>query len=292
MKISSKNFIVQSEINLVDLDTTLDLGLSERKMVNKLKKARFKLSEFQEKMYAHNRYKVLICLQGMDTSGKDSLIREVFKDFNPRGVVVHSFKSPTSTELAHDYLWRHYLALPERGIFSVFNRSHYENVLVARVRPEIVLKEKIPKIESLADITENFWQLRFNQIRDFEKSITQNGTIVLKFFLHLGKNEQCTRILRRLNEEKHNWKFEPADINEREYWDLYQKYYQEAINKTSTSSCPWFIIPADDKNSARLAVAQIILEQLKTLSDVKTPELAPVIKEKLDFYRQSLKNEL
>lgn len=291
MEIKSENFIVSDTINLQELNTRVDYGFSKRKITNKLKKTRFKLSEVQEKIYAHNRYSVLICLQGMDTSGKDSLIREVFKEFNPRGVEVHSFKSPTALELSHDYLWRHYLALPERGVFGVFNRSHYENVLIARVRPEIVLKEHIPGIESLEDITDTLWEQRFTQIQNFENHIAQNGTIVLKFFLHLSKDEQRERILRRLNKEQHNWKFEPADVKEREYWELYQEYYQEAINKTSTSNCPWFVIPADDKDMARLLVAKIILEHLKQLPDVRTPELEATVKDKLGFYRNTLTSE-
>lgn len=152
-------------------------------------------------MYAHNRYGVLICLQGMDTSGKDSLIGEVFKDFNSRGVVLHSFKTPNSKELEHDYLWRHYLALPEKGKFAVFNRTHYENVLVTRVHPEYILNENLPGLEDVLLITDAFWEKRMEQIRNFEKHITENGTIVLKFFLHMSKEEQRKRLLRRLEEK-------------------------------------------------------------------------------------------
>lgn len=292
MEIQSKDFIVASSIRLDTQATKLDLGISNRKILNKLKKTRLKLSELQEKMYAHNRYSVLICLQGMDTSGKDSLIREVFNEFNPRGVVVHSFKSPTSTELEHDYLWRHYIALPNKGTFGVFNRSHYENVLIARVHPEIVLKERLPGIETVDDVTPELFEKRLKQITNFEKQISQNGMIVLKFFLHLSKEEQRERILRRLDKESHNWKFEPADIKEREYWDLYQQYYEEAIIKTSTKKCPWFVIPADDKDVARLIVAKIILEQLDNLTDISAPELALEVKEKLSFYRDSLQDEV
>jgi PPK2 family polyphosphate:nucleotide phosphotransferase len=239
-------------------------------------------------MYAHNKYGVLICLQGMDTSGKDSLIREVFKEFNPRGVVVHSFKTPTSTELEHDYLWRHYLALPEKGKFAIFNRTHYENVLVTRVHPEYVLNENLPGIESVDDISPKFWKRRIKQINNFEKHIAQNGTIVMKFYLHLSKDEQRERLLRRLEEGKHNWKFSPGDLKEREHWDAYQQYYEEAINKTSAEHAPWYIIPADDKKLTRYIIAKIIWEEMKKYTDIKEPELDEKIKANFETYKKQL----
>lgn len=162
------------------------------------------MSKLQDKMYAHNRYGVLICLQGIDTAGKDSLIRKVFKEFNARGVVLQSFKTPNSSELEHDFLWRHYIALPEKGKFAVFNRTHYENVLVTRVHPEYILNERMPGIEKVDDITPAFWDNRFESINAFEKYVASNGIIILKFFLHLSKEEQRQRSLRRLEIEKHN----------------------------------------------------------------------------------------
>lgn len=291
MKIKAEDFKVYNDISLNHIPTEIDLGISEVKKIDKLKKTRKKLSKLQDVMYAHNKYSVLICLQGMDTAGKDSLIREVFKEFNPRGVVVHSFKTPTSTELEHDYLWRHYIALPERGKFAVFNRTHYENVLISRVRPEILLNENIPSINSVEDITEDFWNERFEQIRNFEKHVQSNGTLVMKFFLNLSKNEQRKRLLRRLEKEEHNWKFSPGDLKEREKWDLYMKYYEEAINKTSTETCPWYIIPADNKESARLVLAKIILENLQQYTDIKEPELEEDIKENITLYKEILKKE-
>jgi PPK2 family polyphosphate:nucleotide phosphotransferase len=239
-------------------------------------------------MYSHNKYSVLICLQGMDTSGKDSLIREVFKEFNPRGVVVHSFKTPNSTELEHDYLWRHYIALPEKGKFAIFNRTHYENVLVTRVHPEYVLAENLPGINSVDDITPKFWKKRIEQINNFESHIAQNGTIVMKFFLHLSKEEQRQRLLRRLEEGKHNWKFSPGDLKEREHWDEYQQYYEEAINRTSTDHAPWFVIPADDKEMARYIVPKIIWEEMKKYTDIKEPELDDKIKANFEIYKKEL----
>ena len=188
--ISIDDFKVTKTISLKDVPTSIDLEASEKKKEKELNKLREKLSDHQDTMYAHNKYAVLICLQGMDTAGKDSLIREVFKEFNPRGVVVHSFKTPSTLELQHDYLWRHIVALPKRGKYGVFNRTHYENVLVTRVHPVYILGENIPGINSVDDITEEFWEKRFEQINNFEKQISDNGTIVLKFFLHLGKEEQ------------------------------------------------------------------------------------------------------
>ena len=240
-------------------------------------------------MYAHNRHAFLICLQGMDTSGKDSLIREVFKEFNPRGVVVHSFKTPNSTELEHDYLWRHYLALPEKGKFAVFNRTHYENVLVTRVHPEYILFENLPGIEKVEDITPQFWENRMEQMVNFEKHISLNGTKVLKFYFHMSKDEQRERLLKRLENPEDNWKFSTGDLKERALWDDYMKYYEEAINKTSTDFAPWYIIPADDKGVARYIVAKIIWEEMEKLTDIAEPELDPKVKANIEEYRTQLK---
>ena len=256
--INPEDFKVINKIELSKLPTNLDIGASDDKKEDKLEDVIDKLSDLQDTMYAHNRYGVLICLQGMDTSGKDSLIREVFKDFNSRGVVLHSFKTPNSKELEHDYLWRHYLALPEKGKFAVFNRTHYENVLVTRVHPEYILNENLPGLEDVLLITDAFWEKRMEQIRNFEKHITENGTIVLKFFLHMSKEEQRKRLLRRLEEKKHNWKFSVGDLKERERWDDYMQYYEEAINNTSTDYAPWYVIPADDKEMCRYIVGKII----------------------------------
>ena len=264
---------VSSNIKLSSIPTHIDVEASEKKKEKELDKIRIKLSKLQDKLYAHNKYGVLICLQGMDTAGKDSLVREVFKEFNARGVVVHSFKTPNANELEHDFLWRHYIALPEKGKFSVFNRTHYENVLVTRVHPNYILNENIPGITTVEDITTEFWENRFESINNFEKHISQNGIIILKFFLHLSKEEQRHRLIRRLETEKHNWKFSPSDLNERELWDEYQRCYEEAINKTSKAYAPWYIIPADNKETARYLVAKSILEELEKYTDIKEPEL-------------------
>ncbi len=286
--INTANFKVTGQINLSDLPTKLDIDTDNDQEELALDKVQLKLSKKQDAMYAHNKYAFLICLQGMDTCGKDSLIREVFKEFNTRGVVVHSFKTPNSTELEHDYLWRHYLALPEKGKFAVFNRTHYENVLVTRVHPEYILFENLPGIEKVEDITPQFWQNRMDQINHFEQHISQNGTKILKFYLHMGKDEQRERLLKRLENPEDNWKFSVNDLKERELWDEYMKYYQEAINQTSTDYAPWYVVPADDKGVARYIVAKIIWEELEKLTDIKEPELDPKVKANLESYRQQL----
>ncbi len=286
-----ESFKVNDVINLDDRHTKFDLSIDEKSIEKDLKKVRKKLGKLQDTLYAHGKYAVLICIQGMDTAGKDSMIREVFKDFNSRGVVVHSFKVPTPLELGHDYLWRHYIALPARGKFGIFNRTHYENVLVTRVHPAYIMGENIPGINSVADITQSFWDQRFDQINNFEDHIAKNGTIIFKFFLHLSKEEQKNRLLRRLEKEDKHWKFSPGDLKERKLWDQYQACYQEAINKTSKPHAPWFTIPADDKATARYLVAKILYDTLKTYSDIREPDLDEAVKVNLEAYKKQLNEE-
>jgi len=266
---------------------TLEIDKSAKK---KLKELRKEISKIQEAMYAEGKYAVLICLQGMDTSGKDSLIREVFKSVNAQGVVVNSFKVPTELELKHDYLWRHYIALPAKGKIGVFNRTHYENVLVTRVHPEYVFGENIPSVKSLADLNDDFYNKRMEEINNFEKHIVDNGTIVLKFFLNLSKEEQKNRLLRRLRLKEKNWKFSPGDLKERKLWEKYQFCYQELLNKTSKQHAPWFVIPADDKSTARLLVAETILNTLKQYN-FKAPELPEKYKVEIENYKAQLETE-
>lgn len=283
-----KQFRADHTCQLSAFPTDILSEIPEEKAVKGLKKARKELAELQDVMYAQNKYSVLICLQGMDTAGKDSLIREVFEKFNARGVVVHSFKTPTSKELQHDYIWRHYIALPERGKFGVFNRTHYENVLVTRVHPEYILNENIPGIDSVDDIPTGFWQQRYESINNFEKHITENGMVLLKFYLHLSKDEQKNRLLRRLEKEKHNWKFSPGDLKERREWEEYMQYYEEAIQQTSKEHAPWYIIPADNKKVSRYLVAKIILDELKKYKDIRYPEMPPEIEQHKETYKQEL----
>jgi PPK2 family polyphosphate:nucleotide phosphotransferase len=241
-------------------------------------------------MYAEGKYSVLLCLQGMDTSGKDSLIREVFKEFNARGVTVHSFKVPTELELKHDFLWRHYIALPAKGKVAVFNRTHYENVLVTRVHPNYIFGENIPTVKSAADLDDAFYHQRMERINQFEKHLSDSGTIVLKFFLNLSKDEQKNRLLRRLNIPEKNWKFSAGDLKERKLWDAYMVCYQDLLNRTSKENAPWFVLPADDKPTARLILAEILLEELKKY-DFKEPRLPEKIQAQVADFKAQLKNE-
>lgn len=289
--IKSNAYKVEKEITLSNLQTYEDFGSSKKELKKQLEEVREALGEFQNTLYAHGQYSVLICIQGMDTSGKDSLIREVFKDFNASGVAVHSFKVPTELELKHNYLWRHYIVLPAKGIFGVFNRTHYENVLVTRVHPEYILSEHIPGVHSVADIDQKFWDTRFRQINDFERHIAENGTLVFKFFLNLSKQEQRRRLLRRLELREKNWKFSPGDLKERKLWNAYQKCYEEAINKTSTAHAPWYIVPADNKQAARVIFASVLLKELSKYKDIQKPELDDKVQANLEMYKQQLQNE-
>ena len=282
-----EKYKVTTTVSLKDIETKEVINEADKK----LNDIREDLGKLQDTMYAHGKYAVLVCLQGVDTAGKDSLIREVFKEFNVRGVVVHSFKVPTEMELKHDYLWRHYIALPERGKFGVFNRTHYENVLVTRVHPEYILGENNPTVHTVEDIDDAFWNARFQQINNFEKHIANNGTIIFKFFLNLSKEEQKYRLLRRLEKQEKNWKFSPGDLKERKLWDNYQACYQDIINKTSKPHAPWYIIPADDKDSARYIVAKIMYDTLKKYTDIQEPELDDKIKANMSVYKKELENE-
>jgi len=284
-------FRIREPISLKEIKTILDLDANKKEVEKELEDVCEKLAKIQNDMYAHGKYAALICIQGMDTAGKDSLIREVFKELNARGVEVHSFKVPTELELNHDYLWRHYIALPARGKFAVFNRTHYENVLVTRVHPEYILGENLPDIHSIEDVNDDFWEKRFEQINNFERHIADNGTIIFKFFLHLSKDEQKRRLLRRLDKPEKNWKFSPGDLKERKLWDEYQFCYEEAINKTSKAHAPWFAIPADDKSTARYLVARILLDTLKKYDDIKPPELDSDVKVNIENYKLQLESE-
>ena len=250
-------------VNLKDWETDNDdKPVSKEEGEKLLKSDILKLSELQEKLYAGNRYAVLIILQAMDAAGKDSTIKHVMTGLNPQGVVVTSFKSPSHQELEHDYLWRHYVALPARGTVGIFNRSHYENVLITRVHPEYILNENLPGITGTEKIDKDFWDRRFKQINHFERTLVENGTIILKFHLYVSKKEQKKRFLERLDDPAKNWKFSSADLKERALWKDYRKAYEDMLENTSKDISPWFTIPADDKWFTRLAVANIIVNEL------------------------------
>ncbi len=248
-------------------------GLSSKKeAVSKLKKNISTMFELQAKLYAQDKYAMLIIFQAMDAAGKDGTIKHVMSGLNPQGVQVFSFKQPSKTELDHSYLWRINKALPERGRIGIFNRSHYEDVLVVRVH-NLIKEQKIPERFK----TKHIWKQRYRQINDFEKYLYENGIVVLKFFLHISKEEQKKRFLKRIDDPSKNWKFSQADVNERAHWDKYQKAYQEAISATSKKTAPWFVIPADKKWFARLAVSEIIVGYMKKLK----PEFPSLSNEQL-----------
>ncbi|MCF6223111.1 MAG: polyphosphate kinase 2 family protein [Flavobacteriaceae bacterium] len=284
---STNSYQVSDSIKLEDVPTKQIVENAK----SKLKKVRKKISKIQNTMYAHGKYSVLVCFQGMDTAGKDSLIREVFKTFNTRGINVHSFKQPSKLELQHDYLWRHYLALPQRGTFGIFNRTHYENVLVTRVHPEYILGENIPSIQNVEQVNDEFFNKRMEQINNFEKHLTENGTIIIKFFLNISKEEQKNRLLRRISFQEKNWKFSTADIKERKLWSKYMECYEDLLNKTSSNTSPWFVIPSDDKATSRLLVAETILKILSGYADIDEPVLDKKTLSELHSYKILLENE-
>ena len=248
------------------------------------------LSLMQDKLYAHNRHSILIVLQAMDAAGKDGAIKHVMSGLNPQGVKVSSFKTPSKEELDHDYFWRHYKALPGRGEIGIFNRSHYENVLVTRVHPVYILSENLPGIEKVEDITPAFWEKRFKQINRFEKNLAQNGTLVLKFFLHVSKKEQKKRFLERIDDPSKNWKFSSADVEERSFWNQYMEAYEELLTATSKDHAPWFVLPADDKWFTRLCLAAIISREFNKL-DPTYPSLNDSEKNRLQQMREKLVSE-
>lgn len=284
MQIDNYRVKSDNDFKLSKLETSSTFKKPEEKELKKmLLDDTEKIAALQYKLYAENRQSLLIILQGMDSSGKDSSIKHIMSGVNPQGVLVHSFKHPSDLELDHDYLWRHYQKLPERGQIVIFNRSHYENVLISKVHPEIVLAERIPGIDSIEKIDKNFWAKRYRQINHFEDIITESGTHILKFFLHLSKQEQCKRFLERIENKEKHWKFSSSDIIERGYWDDYQKVYEEAIINTKTTTAPWYIIPADDKWFTHLLIGNIILEELKKMN----PTFPSADKEEEQFMLQA-----
>ena len=242
------------------------------------------LRELQDKHYAFNRYALLVIFQGMDAAGKDGAIKHVMSGLNPQGCQVVSFKHPSAAELEHDFLWRAVLELPERGRIGIFNRSYYEEVLIVRVHPEILAKEELPEARVADDA---IWEERYRSIRQFERHLQRNGTRIVKFFLHLSKEEQRQRFLARIDDAEKNWKFSLADIEERNYWPQYMKAYEACLAATSTRHAPWYVVPADDKRNARLIVSAIILDALKRL-EVRYPKVTPERKRELRAIRRKL----
>jgi len=265
MNIKAKDFRVSvgDKVNLNKWPTIVEpVYKSKEQYKTVLDRHVAQLSLQQELLYASNRYAILLIFQAMDAAGKDGAIKHVMSGVNPQGCQVFSFKHPSATELQHDFLWRTTRDLPERGRIGIFNRSYYEEVLIARVHPEILRNEGIPDPPRNE---KSIWRDRFRSILDLEKHLHTNGTRIIKFFLHLSKEEQRKRFLARIDEPEKNWKFSAADIEERKFWKQYMKAYEQCLGATSTSDAPWYVVPADDKENARLIVSQIVVDTMESL---------------------------
>jgi len=264
------------------------LGKSKLKgMANKLlEENRWELSRAQELFYASSKYALLVILQGMDAAGKDGIIEHVMCGVNPQGCNVTSFKQPTVVELKHDFLWRQTVALPEKGMIGIFNRSYYEEVLIVKVHRELLQSQNLPSISS----DREFWESRYEEIKDFERHLVRNGTVILKFFLHISKSEQKKRFLERLSDPNKHWKFSEADIKERDYWADYIKAYEDTINKTSTKWAPWYVIPSDHKWLARSLVAEIMTTTILSLG-MKFPEMSEQRLRAIELFKRKLESE-
>ena len=289
MKTNTKKYLAPTDgsFDLKKFSTTYDGHLDKETGKEELLKVKESLHDLQEVLYAANSHSILILFQAMDAAGKDSAIEHVMSGINPQGCQVYSFKTPTSEEYEHDFLWRHYKALPERGRIGIHNRSHYENVLVCKVHPEYILSENIPNYNGIEKIDQKFWNNRYQNIKNFEKQLTDNGTIVITIFLHVSKDEQKKRFLERINDPEKNWKFSSGDLKERALWSKYMEAYQDAIQKTSTPNSPWYVIPADEKWYARLAVSQILAESMEDLK-LKYPVLPDEEITQLELLKQQL----
>jgi PPK2 family polyphosphate:nucleotide phosphotransferase len=276
------------KINLKkDYDPAATGGLVKKKEAEKLlADGILQLAEQQNRLYAQNNYALLIILQAMDAAGKDGVIKHVMSGVNPQGTQVFSFKAPSAEELDHDYLWRNFKTLPERGNIGIFNRSYYEEVLVARVHPEILDRQQLPP--DLKD--KGIWKRRFQEINNFEEYLVNNGTIVLKFFLNVSKAEQKKRFLERIDRPEKNWKFSSADAKERQRWDDYQAAYEDVLNHTSTQHAPWYVIPADHKWFSRLAVGAVILQTMRDLK-LAYPTISEAQKQELLKAKEMLESE-
>ena len=284
----SDNFMVKGKFSMKKSPTEYSGKLEKSTGKKMLQAEQEKLRDLQEKLYADGSKSLLIVLQAMDAAGKDSLIEHVFDGINPQGCVVHSFKTPSEKEYSHDFLWRHYIALPEKGKIGIFNRSHYESVLVCKVHPKYNLSEKVWK--SVDDFDAVFWKNRYESIRNFEKNLAANGTTIVKIFLNVSQEEQKERFLDRIAEPEKNWKFSAGDLKERALWDQYMSAYEQAINETSKDCAPWYVIPADHKWFARVAAIQIIIDALEKM-DLKYPKLSEEAMAGLEGAKKHLENE-
>ncbi|WP_080780351.1 polyphosphate kinase 2 family protein [Chryseobacterium phocaeense] len=284
----SDDFLIKGKFSIKKVSTEYKGKLTKEEGGQLLVMEKEKLRELQEKLYADGSKSLLVILQAMDAAGKDSLIEHVFGGVNPQGCNVTSFKTPSSREYSHDFLWRHYLALPQKGMIGIFNRSHYESVLVCKVHPEYNLSEKT--WSSVEDFDAEFWENRYESIRNFEKHLAQNGTTIVKIFLNVSKDEQKKRLLDRINEQEKNWKFSTGDLPERALFPQYMEAYETAINETSKDHAPWYVLPADNKWFARVAAIQIIIDTLEKM-DLKYPQLSEKERSGLAEAKKTLESE-
>lgn len=285
MKINTKKFLVREKemVKLSKWPTNVAPFYKSKEQYNQLLSGHVEeLRSLQNLLYASNRYSLLLIFQSMDAAGKDSSIKHVMSGINPQGCQVYSFKHPSAKELEHDFLWRTSVCLPERGKIGIFNRSYYEEVLIVRVHPEILQGEGLYNYNK-----KTIWKNRYNSILNLESHLHQNGTRIIKFFLHVSKNEQKKRFLKRIDDPQKNWKISLADIEERKFWNKYMKAYESCLNSTSTTKSPWYVIPADDKNNTHLIISQIILDTLKDLK-MKYPHSNNKRKKELQLFRKLL----
>lgn len=276
--------------HLKDHHTDLPQEADKKELKERLEKDRARIAELQEVLYASGSHALLIIFQAMDAAGKDSAIRHVMSGVNPQGVRVWSFKAPSSLERSHDFLWRHHQAVPERGHIGIHNRSHYEEVLVTRVHPEFILGQNIPTVRSLKDIDTAFWEARYAAIRAWEKQLSESGTVIMKFYLHMSRKAQKERFLDRINDPAKNWKFNPGDVKERGHWEAYMDAYEQAIGATAAPHAPWYVVPADDQWETRAIVGRLVRERLEAL-DLKRPEPAAEVLAQLKEARAVLMSE-
>ncbi|MDP2234795.1 MAG: polyphosphate kinase 2 family protein [Bacteroidales bacterium] len=274
-----------------DFDPTFTAHVDSKKEAEKLLQDNIeKLIEIQGKLYADNHYSVLLVFQAMDAAGKDGTIKHVMSGLNPQGTQVYSFKSPSEMELDHDYFWRTYCCLPQRGNFGIFNRSYYEEVLIVKVHPQYLLRQRLPGIKKVEDAGKDFWDKRYRQINDIERHLTENGTVIIKFFLNVSKDQQKRRFLKRIDDPARNWKFSSADVKERQHWEEYMDAYSDLLSNTSTEIAPWYVIPADNKWFMRYAVSDIIASRLQKL-DLAYPVLPGHELNRLGEAKSLLENE-
>ncbi|NLR10079.1 MULTISPECIES: PPK2 family polyphosphate kinase [Lactobacillaceae] len=286
---SSYRYSGEHPLELAQLATRVEKGPDQAVINSALAANVATLSDLQSRLYSQKKHGVIVILQGMDTAGKDGLIRHVFSGLNPSGTSVVSFKQPTHLQLDHDFLWRINQALPPRGEIRVFNRSQYEDVLISHVHPEMLTTQNLPGIESVEDVDDKFWDHRYHDLKNYEKYLRHQGFEVIKFFLHLSKDEQTHRFERRIEVPSKNWKFAPSDMQERAFWDDYQTAYTRMLERTATKKSPWYLIPADDKGVARLIVSNILIDRLQVLHP-EYPKVSAETKRNLRTVLQQLKD--